>query len=140
MSNINSSTLEGRLTRPAELTYSNKGNPICNFSIANNESVKKPDGTWENRPSFFDCVIYGKYGQSMSQYLKKGRAVVVTGRLRQDRWEKDGNRYSRISIVVSELSLGPEASDKQHNYSEPAPVSDPMDFPPQEENPFEIPQ
>lgn len=138
MSDTNLTVLEGRLTRSAELKYSKNNCAICTFSIANNESVKGPDGNWTNLANFFDCVIYGKYGESMSKHLKKGRGVTVTGKLKQDRWEKDGQKYSRVTVKVQELSLSFDGKSNNQDSSTTETHDTSIDFPPPDEgNPFD---
>lgn len=109
MSNINVCVLEGHLTRNAELGYFNdeKHTAYCNFSIANNESYKKADGTYDNIVSYFDCVMKGKFAEAWCKYLLKGRGVTITGRMKQQRWDKDGQKFSRVVIKVENLSLKP---------------------------------
>lgn len=115
MSDLNVITVFGRCTRSAELSYTANGTALCKFSIANNESHKNQAGQYENKPNFFDCTLWGKYGQSMSQHLTKGRAITLTGRLVQDRWEKDGQSYSKVYIKVAEINLMPQTKNTSHN-------------------------
>lgn len=133
MSNLNCAILEGHLVRAAESSYFQDGTPYCNFSIANNESYKKADGTWENIPSYFDCTMKGKYAEAMAKHLLKGRGVRVVGRLKQQRWEKDGQKFSRVVIKVQELFLSPmQNSDgsnyQQNNQNYSAPEKEPQEF------------
>ena len=134
MSNLNCSIIEGHLVRAAESSYFRDGTPYCNFSIANNESYKKQDGTWENIPSYFDCTMKGKYAEVMAKHLLKGRGVRVVGRLKQQRWEKDGQKFSRVVIKVQELYLSPlqnneNSGNYQQNYQQNhAPEKVPQEF------------
>lgn len=109
MSDMNFVCITGRLTKAAELKYLQSGTCVCNFSIACNDSIKskEDDNKWESRPDFFDCFIFGKYGESMHKHLSKGRLISITGRLKQDRWQKDGQTQSKISIKVAEIHLTP---------------------------------
>lgn len=133
MSNTNMTVLEGRLTKSAELKYAQNGNAVCTFTLANNESMKNKAGEWTNITSFFDCVGFGKYFESMQKHLKKGRLVTITGRLKQDRWESNGQKMSRVTVKVSDISLGAEARNDNSNNYEPingsAPVEQPFDNP-----------
>lgn len=134
MSNMNIVAIEGHLVRAAESSYFQDGTPYCNFSIANNESYKKADGSWENIPSYFDCTMKGKYAEAMAKHLLKGRSVRVVGRLKQQRWEKDGQKFSRVVIKVQELYLSPLQNNEgsanyQQNYQQNnAPEKEPQDF------------
>ena len=69
MSNINNVVIEGNLVKAAELSRWNDGTPYCRFTIANNESYKDKDGNWTDITSFFDCMLRGNYGESMSKHL-----------------------------------------------------------------------
>lgn len=105
MRNINRVVIEGRLTRDAELKYSNSGFPILKFSIACNDRRKVGD-EWQDEASFFDCVILGKLGEAISPRMNKGAAAICSGKLKQDRWQDDsGKNKSRIEIMVEEISV-----------------------------------
>lgn len=104
MANTNVVVLTGRCTRAAELKYTPAGTPICSFSIAVNERTKKKGSDeYESRPNFFDITCFGNYGKAMQPFLTRGKEVTVTGKLHQDRWEADGNKYSRIGIIASNV-------------------------------------
>lgn len=94
----------GRLTRDAELKYSNGGMAICRFSIAVNRRKKNGDA-WEDEASFFDIVYFGKGGESINQYLVKGKQVCVEGELHQNRWEQDGQVRSKVEIYAENVQL-----------------------------------
>ena len=101
---INSVVLIGRLTRDAELRYSNAGTAICKFAIANNYSRKQGDN-WTEETNFFDAVLMGRRAEALHKYLVKGKQVGIQGELRQGRWEQDGQKRSRIEVFVSDLNL-----------------------------------
>ena len=100
MSDINSITLTGRLVRDPETKQSGGGLSILSFSIANGKKIKGEEFT-----NFIDCVIFGKFAEVMGQYLTKGKQVALTGELKQDRWEKDGQKRSRMSVIVKDLQM-----------------------------------
>ena len=104
MADLNHVTLIGRLTRDAELKYTPGGLAISSFSIAVNRRRKNGD-QWVDEVSYFDINLYGKPAESLKQYLTKGKQVAVDGELRQDRWEKDGQKFSRVSIVANNVQL-----------------------------------
>jgi len=103
-SDINSVALIGRLTRDAELKYANTGTAICNISIANNYSRKQGD-EWVEEVNFFDAMLIGKRSEALQKYLVKGKQICIAGELQQDRWEKDGQKRSRVKILVNDLQL-----------------------------------
>lgn len=101
---INSVVLIGRLTRDAELRYSNSGTAIGRISIACNYRTKKGD-SWGEEVSYFDAVWFGRGAEAVHKYLVKGKRIGIQGELRQNRWEQDGQRRSKVEIVVNELNL-----------------------------------
>ena len=104
MRDINHVTLVGRLTRDAELRYTNSGLQICKFAIAVNSSKKSGD-TWVDEANFFDCVMMGRMAESIHKFMKKGKQVGVDGELRQDRWEQDGQKRSRVEVFAQFVQL-----------------------------------
>ncbi|MFP4385085.1 MAG: single-stranded DNA-binding protein [Spirochaetia bacterium] len=104
MADINHVVLVGRLTRDAELKYTNTGLAICNFSIAVNRRRKQGD-QWVEEASFFNVVLMGRMGEAISQYLVKGKQVGVDGELRQNKWEQDGQPRSRVEIFANNIQL-----------------------------------
>jgi len=104
MVDLNHVVLIGRLTRDAELKSIASGQAVCKFSIAVNRRRKNGD-QWEDEANFFDIVIWGRQGESLHQYLVKGKMVAVDGELRQDRWQQDGQNRSKVEIVANNLQL-----------------------------------
>ncbi|MBI9099768.1 MAG: single-stranded DNA-binding protein [Spirochaetaceae bacterium] len=101
---INRVVLVGRLTRDAELSYTNTGFALTKFSIAINRRKKSGD-QWVDEANFFDVVIWGKRGEALNQYLTRGQQIAVEGELRQERWEKDGMKRSKVSIEATNIQL-----------------------------------
>ena len=116
---INKVVLIGRLTRDAELSYTNSGFALTKFSIAVNRNRKSGD-QWVDEANFFDVVIWGKRGEALNQYLTRGKQLAVEGELRQERWEKDGMKRSKVTIEATNIQLIGGRSDK--------PVSSSDDF------------
>jgi single-strand DNA-binding protein len=104
MADLNHVVLIGRLTRDAELKYTASGQAVCKFSIAVNRRRKSGE-QWVDEANFFDIVLWGRQGESLNQYLLKGKMVGVDGELRQDRWEQDGQNRSKVEIVANNLQL-----------------------------------
>jgi single-strand DNA-binding protein len=104
MSDVNHVVLIGRLTRDAELKYSSGGMAICRFSLALNRR-KKQGEEWIEEANFFDVVLFGKSGESINQYLVKGKQVAVEGELHQNRWEQDGQSRSKVEIYALNVQL-----------------------------------
>ena len=101
---VNTVVLVGRLTRDSELKYTASGSALCNFSIAVNRRVRKGE-QWQDEASFFDLTLWDKQAEGLNKYLVKGTQVAVQGELRQDRWEKDGQKFNKVQIFVNNLQL-----------------------------------
>lgn len=104
MTDLNHVTLIGRLTRDAELKYTQNGFAISNFSVAVNRRRKNGE-QWVEEAHFFDITLYGKSAESLKQYLIKGKQIAVDGELRQDRWEQDGQQRSKVVIAANNVQL-----------------------------------
>jgi single-strand DNA-binding protein len=104
VADINHVVLVGRLTRDAELKYTAGGQAVCKFSIAVNRRRKNGE-QWEDEANYFDVVLWGRQGESLNQYLVKGKLVGLDGELHQDRWQQDGQNRSRVEIVANNMQL-----------------------------------
>jgi single-strand DNA-binding protein len=81
------------------------------ITIASNRS-EKSNGEWKNVASFFDVVLWGKLADNLRPYLVKGKGIAVVGQLKQDRWEKDGQKKSKIYVIADSIKLlGGRAED-----------------------------
>ena len=132
MADTNLVVLVGRLTREAETKFTSGGMAICSFSLAVNQRVKKGDG-WADEASFFDCNVFGKTAENVGKYLVKGKQVAIDGRIKQDRWEKDGQTRSRVVINADNVQLlggGQDQPRRETAGNDSAPSdSAPPDFP-----------
>jgi single-strand DNA-binding protein len=119
MSSMSHATLVGRLTRDAELKYTNNGQAVCNFSLATND---KNHGT--DVASFWDIEYWGKPAEAVNQYLTKGKLVAIEGRMKQDRWEKDGQKMIKVRVTANSVTLlgGPDAGQTVERKREPVPA------------------
>ncbi|OJH15693.1 single-stranded DNA-binding protein [Borreliella bissettiae] len=106
MADINSLVLSGRLTKDSELSYTESGMAVLRFSVANNRRMKKND-EWIDYPQYFDCVIFSKRAESLNDYLKKGKQVVVSGSLKYESWQdrNTGDKRSKVNIFVDNLQM-----------------------------------
>jgi single-strand DNA-binding protein len=133
MADINQVVLVGRLSRDAELKYTNTGTAVCKISLAINRRRKSND-QWINEANFFDVVIWGKMGEALSQYLVKGKQIGIVGELRQNKWEQDGQPRSKIEIIASNIQLlggkgeAAKGEAEEHEASIPFPVDKKDDF------------
>ena len=129
----------GRLTRDLgtnekDFAIVGNGQARANVSIAVNHSKKQGD-QWVTEVDYFDVTIWGKTAENLKPYLKKGTQICVDGHLKQDRWQKDGQNFSKISIVADQVQLlgGKKeggSSDSSSKNEPPAQDYDPSaDFP-----------
>lgn len=104
MADINHVTLVGRLTRDAELKYTNSGQAVSNIALAVNQRRRRDD-QWVEEAHYFDCVVWGRTAEVLNQYLVKGKQIGIEGQLRQNRWEQEGRTRSRVEISVNNVQL-----------------------------------
>lgn len=105
-SDLNCTTLTGRLTRDSELTATHSGMPVLNFSIAfNGQKRNQSTGEWEDVANYIDCAIMGNRAEKLDRYLTKGTKVAISGQLRYQTWERDGVKHSKHSINVDRLQF-----------------------------------
>lgn len=112
---INRVCISGNLTRDPELRSTAGGASVMGFGVAVNERRKNAQtGEWEDYPNFVDCTLFGKRAEALEQYLSKGAKVAVEGRLRYSSWEKDGQRRSKLGVIVEEVELMSRRDGEQH--------------------------
>jgi single-strand DNA-binding protein len=109
MTDLNHVVLIGRLTQDLgsderSFGYVGNGQARANVSIAVNRSKKNGD-QWIEEVNYFNITIWGKTAENLKPYLTKGKQICVEGHLKQDRWEKDGQKQSRITIVADQVQL-----------------------------------
>ena len=118
---INKVFCSGNATRDLELRMTASGNAIGSFGIAVNDRIKNNQtGQWEDRPNFFDCVMFGPRAQSLQQYLTKGTKVSIEGKLRYNTWQdKNGQKRSKVEIVVEEIEFMSRFQNQGQGYQQP---------------------
>lgn len=103
---INKVVISGNLTRDPELRQTANGFPVLGFGVAVNDRRKNQQtGEWEDYPNFIDCTMFGTRAESISRFLSKGSKVAIEGKLRWSQWERDGQKRSKIEVVVDEIEL-----------------------------------
>lgn len=96
----------GNVTREPELRSTQSGSYILTFGLAVNERRKNNQtGEWEDAPLFVDCAMFGNRAEKVSQYIGKGSKIAVEGKLRYSSWEKDGQKRSKVDVVVNEVEF-----------------------------------
>lgn len=117
---MNVITVAGSLGRDAELKYLPNGDAVINFSVADSQGRDRPTIWWS-------CQLFGKRAESLSQYLKKGQAVTVSGSVTEREWtDKDGNTKKAVNVRVNEVALmggrrEEEAKPKRQDDDDPLP-------------------
>lgn len=103
---INRVAVSGHLTRDAELRATTGGTQVLSFGIAVNDRRKNPQsGEWEDYPNFVDCTMFGTRAEKIHRYLSKGCKVAIEGKLRYSSYERDGQRRSKLEIIVEEIEF-----------------------------------
>ncbi|MEG2212200.1 MAG: single-stranded DNA-binding protein [Raoultibacter sp.] len=104
--NINRVIISGHLTRDPELRSTASGLAVLNLGVAVNDRRKNQQtGEWEEYPNFIDCAMFGTRAESVVKYLSKGTKVSIEGKLRWSQWEKDGNRRSKLEVIVDNIEF-----------------------------------
>ena len=145
MRGFSKAIITGNLTRDPELRTTPSGSSVCSFSVAVNRVYRDASGEQKEDVSFLDCSAWGKLGEMISQYAKKGSAVLVSGRLDQRSWDDKttGQKRSRVEIIAEDFNFlgannrdggngsngysnfgGQSASDASSSSSDAAPVPD----------------
>ena len=107
MTDLNHVIEIGRLTRDIserDFGYTTGGTARLNLSIAVNRSEKR-NGAWQDKVSYLDVTVWGKTAENIKPYLHKGKQIAVDGYLDQQRWEKDGVKYSKVVIIADSVQL-----------------------------------
>lgn len=132
---INRVNISGNLTRDPELRSTAGGTQVLTFGVAVNDRRRNPQtGEWEDVPNFVDCVVFGNRAEPLSRFLSKGTKVAIEGKLRWSSWERDGQKRSKLEVIVDEVEfLSSRNSGQQggngggyQNYSAPAPSRAPQ--------------
>ncbi|OHD65256.1 MAG: hypothetical protein A2176_05310 [Spirochaetes bacterium RBG_13_51_14] len=135
-SDLNKSMLIGRLTRDPELRYTQSGTSVCSFSIANNRTYVS-GGEKKEQVSYFNCVAWGKTGEVIAEYCKKGQRIGIEGRLQQRSWnDQDGNRRNTVEVVVDNFQFLSAPRESTVDTSSEAPSPSSTDSSPNVDNPF----
>lgn len=116
---INRVIITGNLTRDPELRSTASGMPVLGFGVAVNDRRRNQQtGEWEDYPNFIDCTMFGARAESVSRYLSKGSKVAIEGKLRWSQWERDGQKRSKIDVIVDEIEF--MSRSEQPQYAKPA--------------------
>ena len=109
---LNRVLITGRLTRDPDLKYTPSGAAVCNFRIASGRRFKDQSGEWKDDPTFVTVVSWRKLAENCGEYLKKGSAALVEGRLQFRSWETDdGTKKNVLEITAFRVEFLDRASN-----------------------------
>ena len=124
MPNYNKVILMGNLTRDPEVRYTSGGTAIAKLGMAVNRRWKNQEGQMQEETTFVDVDAFGRQAETIGQYLKKGRPVMVEGRLKLDQWDDNqtGQKRSKLGVVLENfqfLDSRGEGGGGAGSYSQP---------------------
>lgn len=117
--NVNKAIIIGRLTRDPELRTTPSGQSVTNFSLATSSSWKGQDGQQQERTEFHNIVAWGRRGEVIHQYCKKGQELFIEGRLETRSWDDQasGKKMYRTEIIMDNFEFGARAGEYKGNTS-----------------------
>ena len=107
MPNYNKVILMGNLTRDPEVRYTSSGTAIAKLGIAVNRYWRNQEGQQQEETTFVDVDAFGKQAETIGQYLKKGRPIMVEGRLKLDQWDdkQTGQKRSKLGVTLENFQF-----------------------------------
>ena len=106
LASVNKVMLSGRLTRDPELRYTPNGTAVSSFALASSRGYKGQDGQWKQTVTYMNIVAWGKLAMLASEYLKKGSAAFVEGRLHSHSWQtEDGQKRSAVEVRAERIQF-----------------------------------
>ncbi len=107
MASFNKVILAGNLTRDPELRYTPKGTAVAKIGLAVSRNWTNEAGEKKEEVSFIDIEAWGRQGEVLAQYMKKGRPLLVEGRLKLDTWEDKNTKQkvSKLKVVLESFSF-----------------------------------
>ena len=117
---INKAIIYGNLTRDPELKSLPSGAAVCEFGVATNRVWKDKNGTKQESVDYHNVVVFSKQAEVIKQYLHKGSAIFLEGRIQNRSWDApDGTKKYRSEIVVEKFQFGPKAGGATGGNYEP---------------------
>lgn len=103
MASLNRVFLLGNLTRDPEIRYIPSGKAVADLQLAVNNRYKTAAGEWKEDPCFISVTAWERLAETAGEYLKKGSSVLVEGSLRYEKWESNGEKRSRHSVLADRI-------------------------------------
>ena len=125
MASLNSVFLVGNLTRDPEVRYTKGGRAVGDLRLAVNRKFRTGDGEDREETCFVSVVVWGRQAETCGEYLHKGSAALIEGRLQYEEWEKDEQKFNRLRVVANRVQFlgSPRGKSKSAEYSGGAPGS-----------------
>ena len=122
---LNKVILYGNLTRDPELKALPGGQTVASFSVATNRTFKNKEGVQQDQTEYHNVVAFGRTADIIGQYIKKGRAIFVEGRLQTRSWDKEGVKQYRTEVVCDTFQFGADsgAGDRPRASAPSAPAA-----------------
>ncbi len=106
MANFNKVILMGNLTRDPQLRYLPSNTAVCDLGLAINRRYRGQDGQLKDETCFVDVTAFGKQAETLNEYMKKGRPILIEGRLNYRQWTtEDGQKRSKLSVVAEQFQF-----------------------------------
>ena len=105
MASYNRVVLVGNVTRDLELRYTPGGAAVVDLGLAVNDKRKSQEGEWIEETTFIDVTLWGRQAEVASEYLRKGSACLIEGRLKLDSWEQDGQKRSKLKVIGERMQM-----------------------------------
>jgi len=109
---LNRVILVGNITRDPELRHIPSGLAVTEIGLAVNDRRKTQSGEWVDDTSFIDVTLWGRQAELVCEYKSKGSPILVEGRLKQETWEQEGQKRSKLKVICEKMLLLPSASGK----------------------------
>lgn len=140
MASFNRIIMMGRLTRDPQLSYLPSQTPVVEFGLASSRQWRSKEGEQREETCFIDCQAFGRMAENISKYFKKGRPVLIEGRLSFNQWETpEGVKRSKHRIHVDNFTFVDTKAEAESTESPASPSSggmDPVQAPPKDDIPF----
>ncbi|MBG85399.1 MAG: single-stranded DNA-binding protein [Verrucomicrobiales bacterium] len=107
MASFNKVILMGNLTRDPELRYTPNGTAVAQIGIAVNRVWRNQEGQQQEEVTFIDVDVFGRTAENVGQYMRKGRPILIEGRLKLDQWDdrNTGQKRSKLKVVADTVQF-----------------------------------
>ena len=119
---INKVILTCRLTREPDVRRTASGMAVLTLGVAFNDRRKNQAGEWEDVGNFADATLFGTRAEAIANYLHKGSRIAIEGKLRYSSWERDGQKRSKLEIMVDELVMLDKKQQQPQQAAQPVEV------------------